>query len=334
MKQVRFPHYLEEKELGSTHYDFIPAKDVKDLSDPISAALSFVFLGDYVVLVEKTDTQWDIVGGKVEGVETWKETCVREAHEEAGVIINSEGIEIIGYFKAVNSKDIKDKTFPRVSYMPVCISFVEKVVFDWERKETLNRGIFSLKKAQAKFIETRKDNGQLLAVLQYVESLIKEKNIDTTFEYVTVDENPAIVDLPITTVQVMGVCKYGNKYCIVRDFDESHFSLPGGGCELGESSVACLKREIQEEAQFKIKSHELLGRVIIHFVSKGKVLSQVAHDRYFCMVDEIGDFLPRKNGFEVEERKFIELKDLQKRVMLLQNSTGDKIILQLKAGLI
>jgi len=55
-------------------------------------------------------------------------------------------------------------------------------------------------------------------------------------------------------------------------------------------------------------------------------MSKTKHIRFLAEVDILDSFIPRKDGFETEERDFVYLEDLQKKVKLLQNSSGDKLL--------
>lgn len=330
MINTYFPDFIKQRVQGHTLFSFHPVQNISEINIPISAVLGFVFIGDALVTIKNKDLQWDVVGGKIENSENWIEALERETYEESGVYINSKTIEIVGYFKCENSDEVIDNTYPKLSAMPVCVCYASGVDFNWTKKETFERAMLSIEKVRVKFQETRSDNNQLLSVLNYVETLQKVKNIDINFEYIEVEYDPSIGELPVITTQCMCLVYYNGKYCIVRDFDESHFSLPGGGCNLGEPSTMCLRREVLEEAQLELEDYRLIGRVIVSFSVDDKVVSQVAHDRYLSKIEFIEDFIPRKDGFEIEERDFVSVDDLQSKVMLLQNDTGDRIINQLK----
>jgi 8-oxo-dGTP pyrophosphatase MutT (NUDIX family) len=330
MKSINFPDFIQQKNPGKTSFDFITTQNISEIGMPISAVLGFVFVGDSLVVIKNKNLQWDIVGGKIENNENWVEALERETYEEAGVFINVQTIEMVGYFKCENSDDVISDVYPKLSAMPVCICYASGVDFKWTKRETFERAMLSIDKVRERFQETRADNGQLLAVLNYVESLQKRKNIKVNFDYIEVENDPNIIKLPAITTQCMCLIRYKGKYCVVRDFDEDFFSLPGGGCNLGESSVSCLRREVLEETQIVLSNFNLIGRVVVSFSVADKILSQVTHDRYISKIDFVEDFVARKDGFEVEERDFVEIDELCEKVMLLQNDTGEKIIKQLE----
>jgi 8-oxo-dGTP pyrophosphatase MutT (NUDIX family) len=179
------------------------------------------------------------------------------------------------------------------------------------------------------YFSGRDDQGQLLDISKYVKKYIKNKNINVEFEYLETNEINSDKSKTVTT-QAMAMCKKNKKYCVVRDFDEDFFSIPGGGCELRENSLECIKREILEEAQFECENYSLMGRLFVSFYDGDILLTRISHDRYLCSVNDFNDFIPRKCGFEIEERKFLDLDEIQDEVKILQNSTGDAILKKLR----
>ncbi len=148
-----------------------------------------------------------------------------------------------------------------------------------------------------------------------------------TFQYIPKANLTQYQNTPV--VQCMAFCKKLDQYCIVRDGNEIFYSLPGGGCEPGETSSECIVREIQEEAQMSVCNLVLLGSVIVTHHMGFEIIETVRHDRYICDVQSETSFIPNKNGFEVEEKKYVPLSDLQHLVKLLQNPSGDTLIKQI-----
>lgn len=285
----------------------------KDL--PISTPLTFAFIGNDLVLTKKKNGIWDILGGKIDNNETWEEALKREAYEEAGVRIKN--IEIIGYFIAEDRS--KAINFLEKTILPVTISFVDRVDKKWAAMETTGRNIFKKKEVLCLFSK-RGDSEQIKYIFEI--ALLKVKSLD--IEYIFYKTNK--LD-HIPTTQVMVFCKNNEgDYCIVRDHGENHFSLPGGGCDLGEEDIECAKRELFEEAQIIMKNPKILGSVLINFKEKNKIISQLKHVRVFCDSEKIGTFVPRKDGFEVEERRFIPLNKLKEKIPLLNNPSGEELI--------
>lgn len=100
-------------------------------------------------------------------------------------------------------------------------------------------------------------------------------------------------------------------YCLVRDSDERHYSLPGGGCDLGETAQECSARETMEEAQIENYATKILGVYLLSYRNKdGQILHQVQHVRTSSTIKAISEFIPQKNGFETDERLFVPKSEL------------------------
>ncbi len=282
----------------------------------ITTPLTFAYVGRELVLCQKRDLSWDILGGKIEKGETWMQALVREAYEEAGVHI--ENISLVGYILAENSKST---IYPPKSILPVTISFVKEIDYEWSPKETINRNIFRKSKVLQK-MSSKKDFIFMKTVYENVEEFFT--NFFPNIEFSYSEDN--CFDIP--TTQVMTFCENGNgEYCIVRDYDESHFSLPGGGCDLGEKDEDCAKREVLEEAQIQLSNLFRIANVIVKvFDAQNNVVSLSKHVRFHARASSIENFIPQKNGMETIERKFVSVEELRKLVPLLQNSAGDEIL--------
>lgn len=319
-----YKKYNQTKEFNEVTYQFFECLTLVDIPGNIQAALSFTMIGDALVLTKKKNGWWDIVGGKIEEGESIKETLYRENLEEAGVHINTKNMFLVGYIKAENMTSNKS-VFSKTNYMPVFVTFVEYVDREWKhKKETVTRGVFSFKKA-TKLFEERGDNGQLQEVSDYTKLFIKNLGLKYEFPFYHVNEIKGLDLSPVS--QVMVFCKDDNgKYCVVKDFDEDFYSLLGGGCELDEMPIEGIKREMFEEAQIVGSNFRLLGSVMVNIYYNDQKIASTQHLRYLCEIEKIEDFIPRKDGFEVEDRIFINKEDLYEKVMLLHNSTGIEIL--------
>jgi 8-oxo-dGTP pyrophosphatase MutT (NUDIX family) len=111
---------------------------------------------------------------------------------------------------------------------------------------------------------------------------------------------------------------------LVRDTGESHYSLPGGGCELGESAVEAFRRELMEEAQCEASNLILLGctKVDIYDETKKVHLQSISQVRFYCEIKNINNFMPNKDGFEVEERILTPFYDLPGKIDWLNGEVG------------
>lgn len=88
---------------------------------------------------------------------------------------------------------------------------------------------------------------------------------------------------------------------IVKNGDT--WTIPGGHPEINETQIETLQRELMEEACVTIKEIKYLGAVKV--IEKEDTYYQV---RYTALVDTE---LPFKQEWEISERKFVDLSDLQ-----------------------
>lgn len=117
----------------------------------------------------------------------------------------------------------------------------------------------------------------------------------------------------LKTKNIYGYCLTNdNKIVLVRDKDETRFTLPGGGVQKGESPKEALIREFKEEAQFIPLNIELLGTLEVKVINKmGEIIERHQQVRFVCSIDNPGDFIPEKDGWETIERIFVEIEELK-----------------------
>ena len=274
----------------------------------------------YIIIRDKDDLS-NFVFGHVESGETLTEALARESIEEAGVSIQNE--HLLGYILCNKLKNTDTNIkYQDISIIPIYISFVKKIVSKELSFETKGRELLSYKKARA-ILEKREDNKQLLNILIEAEEFIKGLYSKLNFDYKGIE----ILDVPIT--QVFNFCvNKDSKFCLVRDYGEQHFSLPGGGCELNENFFECCTRETREEAQLEIGEIQIMGVIQLDYLDKnGYILQSVQHVRCCSTYSETKEFVPGKNGFEIEERIFCDFKELNNYVVWLQFDSG-KLILE------
>lgn len=314
--------YVRNNGSYNTVFEFVPSENLPD-GLPVSASLTFAFVGQDIVLVQKENGYWDIVGGKLESGETWADALKREALEEAGIVVDHT--QIVGYVVASSSGDLTTCPFAKKNIMPISISFVQKIQEVWPDKLVKKRDIFRSEQAK-EILAKRDDNYQLLEIFEFAFDYFKKQNYQ--YDYKFYIGSYGIGDIPATQAMVFLRGK-NNKICVVRDFGESRFSLPGGGCHLGELPEMCALREVREEAQVEVRNLRLLGEVVVSISEAGKILSQTRHVRYLADYDKITTFVPRKDGFETEERKNVDISELG-FINPLANETGKEIIAELK----
>ena len=301
-------------------YKFIPSETLPaDL--PISAPLTFAFIGEGLVLIKKkgANNRWGILGGELKAGESWMEGLKRKAEEEAGVVIDH--ISVIGYLPTNNGKAIT----------PITISFVQEVKKKWRKSKTLAREHFSRKWAK-KVLLDRIDNGQLAEIFNYVLAYWENQKYEYTFDFL--EGNAPLANIQNTGSNVF-VKTSNNNFLIVRDFDEDFFSLPGGGCDIDEDGKACAIREVHEEAQVELKSIQLMGSIVVKVSKDGQVFSTSTQQRYLADAVEIHDFKVDPNDFdekcyETVERKEVSFELLGTEVKSLRNKTGEVILASLK----
>ena len=288
----------------------------------ITAVLSVPILNNKVFLIKQSKNEWwDIPGGHIEEGENWKDTVNRELKEEAGVIVDHH--QIIGYFE-VTSTDIKF-TYPSPSAILVTLSFVQKYIPDWKNPEDiLDREIVSFKQLD-QYVGNREDNNQLTNIL-----LFAKKELDVigiAYEFSFIKNN---IDFNIPVTQVYGFCKdiSSGEFCIVRETGQTNYSLPGGGCEVGESPEDAFRRELMEETSFKSDNIILVGATKVDMFTSDKKthLQTIFQVRFYTDIKEIVPFIPNKDGFEVEERIFVSPLDLLEKVDWLKTEVGSQVI--------
>ena len=131
------------------------------------------------------------------------------------------------------------------------------------------------------------------------------------YEYEQISDKTKIMwkeNFNLTTEKYKQVSGYifneKNELLIVKNKDT--WTIPGGHPELYEYTLGTLIREVMEEAYVSIKNIKYLGAVE---VLEGK--ETYYQLRYFARVDKIYDF---KEEYEISERKFIKLEELNKYI--------------------
>ncbi|HEX4799482.1 MAG TPA: NUDIX domain-containing protein [Candidatus Paceibacterota bacterium] len=306
-----------------TEFEFIPSTTLPtDL--PISTPLTFTFIGENLVITQKQNGDWDIPGGKIESGETWHEALHREVREECGVTIDH--VRLIGYILAKNSGDLSLLKHEIINVLPVTVSFVQSVDLNWSKKETINRDAPARDTVQELFTK-RDDGGQLLEIFNYAINDFKSQDYISTFDYV---KNMGDGEVYPNTQSVVFIKNKDNKFVLVRENGEIEFTLPGGGCHIYETGLDCVLRESREETQIEITDVRLIGTVIVKLFKGDKLLSVSTQQRYVADIEEMYEFIPNKDGFEIEERKLVNFDELKGEAKILKNPTGDDILSDLK----
>jgi 8-oxo-dGTP pyrophosphatase MutT (NUDIX family) len=313
-----FKPYTKKTSTSQSTFTFIPNTEIPNHL-PVSTPMCMVYIGSELLLcLDKTD-EWNVVCGKVSEGEDWETVLRREALEEVGASVS--GLELTGYVHCTNSGETQ---FPPETIFPVCYAFVTQLDQDWKPLETHAREIFSHSNTKDIFAK-RNDGGHMLEMYQYVHGVVK-KEISYTFEYI-----PDTIVPQVITTSAMVFCRDTNGlFCVVKDAGEDFWSLPGGGRSLSETPEQCASRELLEEAQIIAKNQTILGSILVRFFKNGKEVSVMQQVRYLCEFDDIQEFIPHKDGFETDERKFISFEELPVMVKQLMNDTGRVVLLDLE----
>lgn len=113
------------------------------------------------------------------------------------------------------------------------------------------------------------------------------------------------------------------KVILVRDSNETRFTLPGGRIEDNETAEEGALRELREEAQVYSIKTVLLGVIEVKDLSQSDSI-QAYHQqvRYVCHVEGLEEFIPNKDGFEIAERIIIEPIDIPNYIHWMNRSNG------------
>lgn len=314
--------FYKYTKIGEKSAEFTFYESDKLLEDiEISTPLNFVFIGSEVVLSMDKTKEWNAACGKLNSGEGWKTAIVRETNEELGVVIKEEDLQLVGYILALN---YTNPSYPHKSILPVTYSFSRSADFNWKPKETTQRAMVKNEKAISMLLD-RNDNGQLLEIYKYINS-IKFNGVTIEFEFVPDEILPGV-----DATSAMTFCINDNgQVCVVKDFNEDFYSLPGGSRELTESILECAHRELLEEAQIYGVDFKVFGTIVVNIKRDNKIISQIQQARFICRPKVIDGFIARKDGFETDQREFVEIGELILKVRQFQNENGEKIINHLK----
>jgi len=152
-----------------------------------------------------------------------------------------------------------------------------------------------------------------------ITSTVKMGNDDVTFNWY-----PGVILENIKLRNIYGFCvNKDKKVVLVRDKDETRFTLPGGGVQEGETGVQALNREFMEEAQFYPQNVKLLGSLeVVRIDQKGNIVDHQQQARFICSIDDPGEHVPEKDGWETVERIFVDIEELPKYLEWIAYPTG------------
>lgn len=212
----------------------------------------------------------------------WKDNFLLKFYNEKGIKIN----------KVVNIWQWNGITY-LIGY---CTSVKWKVNADLHREEILT-----------KTLPTKVQNN--------IREFVKNDKINSMFKYL--ENNPT----HLTTLQTFTFIniKWTNKVCLVRDWDEEHYSLPWWTCELYENDIEWARREVIEEAQIGIDKTIFLWWNHVDIHKDWSIVQSFFQSRFLTYIDEsyINEFIPFKDWFETIERIFVNVQDLPKYIKRL-----------------
>lgn len=144
---------------------FVPSKTLPK-KIPITTPFTFPITdNNNFVLARDKMNWWNPLGGHIEKGENWKDTMIREAQEEGGVIISN--IKIVGYVLIKQLTKDPNNKYPDISQIPITISKAITVIKNWIPMETFERKIFNIAGVKS-VLKKRNDNNQMYEIFQFV----------------------------------------------------------------------------------------------------------------------------------------------------------------------
>lgn len=114
------------------------------------------------------------------------------------------------------------------------------------------------------------------------------------------------------------------RVCVVWEKEKGYWTLPGGGREDREIPEETFVREVNEESQCDAVGVEYLHCVYAKCLDENGVEVKVPENRicfrYICKLKNIQDFVPNKNGHEIDERRFVNLDELPNYITWLKDT--------------
>ncbi len=306
--------HVHKTKSGGTVSQFIESKNLPaDIQ--ISSFINFVHFGSEVILTPDDGTSWGPVSGEIKGQVDWRKELVRETGEKAGVLV--DGVVLCGYISNESKVGDSDSV---TTISPICYSYCHDINPTWTPKGIMTRELFSHSNVK-EHLAKRNDEGQMLELYLYIHDQFN-RDLRIEFSFLP-DEMPDVIF--VTSAMVFCIDD-DNRICLVKDGDEDFYSLPGGGRRLLESPLECAKRELQEEAQITAKNFKIFGSIIVSFYSNDVLISKMQQARYICDVDVMGEFIPFKDGFETDERIFVQADQLLTLGKQFKNNNGIQIV--------
>ncbi len=126
-----------------------------------------------------------------------------------------------------------------------------------------------------------------------------------------------------------GFCLNGkNEICIVWEEEKDEWNLPGGGKEKNETPRETFIREVQEETQCEPVDihyfHAVYAKKYDDTMQEKKDTPIDYSFRFVCRLENIQEFIPRKDGTEIDGRKFVPLDELPHYIPWLESAENGK----------
>ncbi len=164
--KYEFPIHLIDSKDKLARTTFIP--EFSKLNSKLFVTpFVFSFEGENVMLSLDKNGWWNPQGGHQEGNETINETVIREANEEAGVIISD--IKFVGAieFDTLEFRSLKSRNYPKLSYLPTGYSKIISIISNWIPMETKDCKLVNYNEA-LDLLQLRDDNNLMYEIFKFI----------------------------------------------------------------------------------------------------------------------------------------------------------------------
>ena len=268
---------------------------------------------EFLLQINKKYNMWATTGGHPKFGEDSLDGIVTEIKEELGIDVDRDKLKL---FKTIKTEDdFVDLYYLKEDIKLDCITKQEEEVslVKWFSIDKINDLISnnSFLPAHVGFFY------ECLEFLKGSFSMMDYEQISDECKMLW-KENFNITDEKYTQVYCY-IFNDENKLLIVKNKENDNWTIPGGPPEINEEKVDALKREVLEEACITVKDIKYLGAVEV--IENNIKYYQL---RYTARVDEV---LPFKEEFEISERLFVRLSDLDKYITWANGKTFSAQIL-------
>lgn len=125
-----------------------------------------------------------------------------------------------------------------------------------------------------------------------------------------------------------GICERNEQILLTQKINKNEISMVGGGVERGETHEACLRREFMEESGYSVESIAEFCSVDCFWLAGGEwPMESLAH--FYLVTLSEKAVAPQEEG---HEPLWVEIKDVEKLVLLPYQKEAIKQYLKFKAG--